>query len=146
MTPHPFWMVALIGGCLEAAEYARGYADPRAALANASANYREWLQRRLSGGGYGNGYGYGRGSGPGSGSGPGYGYGGGSGSGPGDGDGGGGYGSGCGCGDGDAGFVGYGGGNGDGSGHGDVGPLRVRVGGEWWDRERALAWIAEALK
>ena len=134
-TIHSFWLVALIGGCVEAAEYARGHHDPRAALANASAAYREWLLRLLDGSGYGNGHGSGGGNGGGGGFG--HGYGGGDG-GDGDGGDGGGFGGGNG--------FGFGGGDGAGSGYGYAPPLRVRVGGEWWDRDRALVWIAEALK
>ncbi len=147
VTPSPYWLVALIGGCVEAAEYARGYADPRAALDNASDTHRKWLQRQLDGAGAGCGGGYGDGDGDGGGSGGGSG---GCGGGYGDGDG---TGRGGGYGDGGSGYDGYGDGgcgggcgNGDGSGYGYALPLRVRVGGEWWDRDRALVWIAEALK
>ena len=139
MTPHPFWMVALVGGSAGLAEYARGYGDPRAALDNASATHREWLRARLgSGAGNGSGSGSGHGSGSGSGFGTGDGFG----------NGGGGFGGGNGFGVGDGGY-GVGDGSGDGSGDGYAAPMRVRVGGEWWDRERALAWMranVEVLK
>ena len=129
MTPSPFWMVALIGGCAAAAEYARGYQDPRAALHNASAGHREWLRLQLDGSGFGYGDGDGRGGGAGDGRGGG---GGGFGDGFGDGDG-----DGHGAGDGD------GHGDGDGGGYGYAPPLRVLAGGEWWGRDRVLAWARE---
>ena len=132
MTPPPVWMVALIGGCRDAAEYARGYQDPRAALHNASAGHREWLRLQLDGSGFGYGYGDGRGGGDGDGRG-----GGGVGFGDGDGDGDGrGYGAGDGRG-------GGGGGCHDGGGYGYAPPLRVRADGEWWDSDRVLAWARE---
>ena len=132
MTPPPVWMVALIGGCAAAAEYARGYQDPRAALHNASAGHREWLRLQLDGSGFGYGYGDGRGGGDGDGRGGG----------------GGGFGdcfAGAGAGDGDgAGCHGDGGGGGNGAGYGYAPPLRVLAGGEWWDRARVLDWAREA--
>jgi hypothetical protein len=130
VTPHPFWLVALVGGCAEVAEYARGYSD----------THRKWLRRLLDGDGDGF-------SGSGGGVG---GVGGGNGGGGGDG-----FCDGGGCGDGDSCFGSGGGGDGfgdggscfgsggggDGDGGGYAAPLRVRVGGEWWDRDRALAWM-----
>ena len=136
MTPHPFWMVALIGGCREAAEYARGSGYPRAALDAATDEWRAWLRDRCYGGGGGDGYGGGYGGGGGCGAGDG--YGGGDGGGGGEGGGGG-----CGAGDGYGGGGGDGGGSGSGGGGGGYGgapPLRVRVGGVWWDREAVLDW------
>lgn len=137
VTPHPFWLVALAGGCTRHAEYARRHVDLRAALGRLSKDQRhQWLEA----GGFGCfGGGFGDGDVP-------TGSGGGTSAGSGDGEGSGGSGSGGGNTIGNGSGDGYGysdsDGNNDGHGRGYGVPFRVRVGGEWWDRERALAWIA----